>query len=403
MASLRLVEVDSRKLEKAFFAFPLDLYAGCPQYVPPLLVDEIETFDRSKNPVFENADAKRWLAIRDGKTIGRIAGIVNYAYNDYHKVKRLRFGWFDCVNEYPVAAALFGAVEEWGRALGMDELAGPLGFSKFDKEGMLTDGYDQLPTMATYYNYPYYNDLVERHGFETGVDWVEYRILNVGENGYPPRLAALAETIKKRRGYRVLEFKTKKALLEWADEFLALVEEAYAELDGFTPISARQKDYYTKKFFPMLNRQLVKGVLNDKGQLIGLFVAVPSISTALQKAKGRLLPFGVWHLWRAMKGSGKVLDLCLAAVKKAYRGAGVDIVMGAEMYKSAVQLGFTSCESNPELVTNHRVRSEWRLFEHVQHKRRRVYCKPIGTKPGGQACWQRPARMRKVSPVCSPV
>ena len=259
----------------------------------------------------------------------------------------------------------------------MDTIAGPMGFNGFDRSGLLIEGFDKLPTVATSYNYPYYADLLTRHGFIKDVDLVEYRILNIGERPFPPRLAALAQKLKERRGYRVLEFRRKKDMLKWADELIDLLMSSHDELHIFTPLTKEQERYYTKKFFPNLNKDLVKGVVNRDNQLIGFFIAMPSMSRAFQKAKGRLFPFGIYHLWRAARNGNEVVDFCLAGVRKDLRGHGVDIVMAEAMYQTLTELGFREGETNPELEDNTRVRSEWKLFDHDLHKRRRLYTKPI--------------------------
>ena len=380
MADITIVEVQSRRQRKAFAAFPLRLYADCAYYVPELTIDLLETFSPAKNPAFETADAKVFLALSDGEVVGRIAGIVSHIQNRQLGLTKVRFGWFDCIDDFPVAAALFDAVEDWGRAQGMTVIGGPEGFSGFDKAGMLTEGYDRLPTMATYYNYPYYNDLVTQYGFAKDVDFFEYLVCNLAQNPFPARLADLAEKIQQRKGYRVLEFANKKAMLRRAPEVLDLMLEAYRNLHDFTPITDGQKDYYIKKFFPYLDKDLVKVVVNSSDEVIGLFVAIPSLSKALQKTKGRLLPFGFLHLLRAVRYGNEVMDMGLGAVKEEYRGRGVDLVMALAMHRTAVKRGFTYAESNPELEENLRVRSEWKHFEHIQHKRRRLYKKAIAPK-----------------------
>jgi hypothetical protein len=268
-------------------------------------------------------------------------------------------------------------VEDWGRELGMETLIGPSGFCVFDKEGMLTDGFDTLPTMATYYNYPYYNDLVAHYGFTTDVDLIEYLIPDLRKKGFPPRFSALAERVKRRSRYRVLEFSSKKQMLNRADECLNLLQETYWDLHGYSPITEQQKPYYMKKFFPFLRKELVKVVVNEQDEMIGFVIAMPSISAALQKANGRLFPLGFLHLLYALRCRNNVLDVCLMGVKEKYRGRGVDLILASEMYRSAISLGFEQGESNPELETNHRIRAEWKHFEHILHRRRKIYTKTI--------------------------
>ncbi len=377
MSKIQIIEVQTRRQRRAFFRFPMDLYKPCAFYVPPLLMDEYETFSE-KNPAYRGADSVMFLARRGRQVVGRIAGIILHEANKHDNARNVRFGWFDSINDRDVAAALFDAVSDWAVARGMDTLVGPLGFSGLDKEGMLTEGFDSVPTMATYYNYPYYVDLVEAYGFETELDLVEYLIMNITSNPFPPRLAALAERVRKRRRFRVLKFANKREMLARAPGFLDLLIDTYQDLDGFTPISEEQKAYITKKFFPFLRTDLVQAIVNEDDELIGFFVAMPSISRALQWARGRLLPFGIFHLWRALRGRDKIIDFCLAGVRKPYRGLGVDVLMAVEMHKAAMRLGFETGESNPELEHNLRVRAEWKHFDHRVHRRRKIYTKRIG-------------------------
>lgn len=354
----------------------MDLFAGSPYYVPPLIRDEIATFLPEKNPAFENADAQLFLASRGGKIVGRIAAIISHVANEKYQARNMRFGWFDVIDDYEVAAALFGAAENWGRSRGMETITGPQGFNDFDKEGMLIEGYESVPTVITYYNYPYYVDFVERYGFVKEADAFEYRILNLRSKPLAPRLTALAERIRIRKGYRLLQFKKRSDMLRRADEIFALLEEAYDDLYGVVPLTPSQRAYYVNKFFNYLFPDLVKVVVNKEDEVIGMFVALPSLSEGLQKAKGRLFPFGLFHLLLCTR-KPKLVDFVLAGVRKGYRGRGVDLVMAAEMYTTILKWGFEEGESNPELETNLQVRAEWRVVDHVMTRRRRIYKKTI--------------------------
>lgn len=378
MASVEVTEVRSKKDLKKFVKFPMDLYADSPYYVPPLIRDEIDAFLPEKNPVFENAEAQLFLAVRGGKVVGRIAAIISLVANEKYNARNMRFGWFDVVDDYEVAAALFEAAEAWGRSRGMQTITGPQGFNDFDKEGMLIEGFESVPTIATYYNYPYYVDFVERYGFVKEADAIEYRILNLASKPLAPRLIEMAERLRERKGYRLLKFKNRKEMIARADEIFEVLEEAYDDLYGVVPLSPTQRQYYIKKFFNYLFPDLVKIVVNNENQVIGLFVALPSLSEGLQKAKGRLFPFGIFHLLLSIRRP-KLVDFILAGVRKGYRGRGVDLVMAAEMYKTILKWGFLEGESNPELETNLQVRAEWRVVDHVMTRRRRIYKKAIGS------------------------
>ena len=350
----------------------MKLYAGSPYYVPPLLMDELETFNRAKNPAFETADARLFMAFRDGRMVGRIAGIVSPAANEKDGVRDVRFGWFDCENDPEAARALFDAVAEWGRVRGMDTMSGPHGFSLFDREGMLVEGFDQMPTFATCYNHAYYADLMEVCGFTKRYDFVEYRLENFDQKTFPPRASELADKVLARGRFRVLKFRNRREIRAVGPALFDLLEEAYMDLADMVPFTKKQIEYYIPKFMPFVHRDLLKVVVDDDGEVAGFMLALPSLSNALRRANGRLLPFGFIHILRALR-TFDTLDFCLAGVRKKYRGKGVDLIMAREMFNSARALGVKHTESNPELETNLRIQSEWKHFDPVQHKRRRIY------------------------------
>jgi len=379
-SSVRVAEVETKKDLKTFVTFPMRLYSDCPQFVPPLISDEMTTLSRVKNPAFEQADAKLFLAMDDSRVVGRVAAIVSHAANRKHGARNLRFGWFDAVNDLGVARALFDAVEGWGRALGMETLSGPMGFDEFDRAGLLIEGFSSRSTMVAPYNYPYYERLVTECGFGKEIDAVEYVVPNVHKMEFPPRLAALVERVKARWGFRVLEFRSRKDVMARADEILDVIEETYWDLYDHVPLTDRQKAYYVRKSFPLLSKDLVKVVVDKQGDVAGFFLAMPSVAAALQKAKGRLLPFGAFHLWRAMRPGNKTLECLLAGVRKRYRGRGVDLIMASEMFRTAQAWGFEEAESNPELETNHSVQAEWKPFHHEVRRRRRFFKKQITSR-----------------------
>jgi hypothetical protein len=386
MSGIRVVDVQTHRDRKAFVKFPMRLFADCPYFVPPLIVEELATFSPKKNPAFEMAEARLFLAYKGDEIVGRVAAILSHAANGKNQTKNVRFGWFDTINDLEVASGLLGAVESWARERGMLTVTGPQGFDEFDKAGMLTEGFESLPTMATYYNYPYYNDLLDRCGYTKDIDSVEYLVRSMTE--FPARLRELAQKLMQRGKYRVVEFKTRRELMRRGDEILSLLQEAYWDLYDYVPMTPRQRAHYIKKFLPVVNPQLVKTVVTDGAprhvpgaadgdEMVGFFIAVPSLSAALRKANGRLFPFGIYHLWKAMRPGNPLLDFGLAGVKKAHRGRGVDLLMGLKMFESANKLGFKQAESNPELETNLTVQREWRVVDHIIHRRRRIYKKVL--------------------------
>ena len=375
--SIKVLEVKNKKDLKRFIKFPIDdLYKDNEYYVPPLIMDEIDTLSRDKNPAYDFCDSKLFLAYKDGKIVGRIAAILNKAANEKFNEKNIRFGWFDVIDDFEVTKALFGKVEEWAKELGMETITGPQGFTDLDPEGLLIEGYEELPTIVTIYNYPYYREHLEKYGFEKEIDYVEFQT-KVPEGGkFPEKLAKTAEWIKKRYNFKVLKFKSKREAKKRGKELFDLLDEAYEELYGTTSLTEKQKVYYMKKYLPFVHKDLVKAVVNEDDKMIGFMITMPSLSKGFQKARGRLFPFGFIHILKALK-TYEILDFYLAGVKKEYRGKGVDLLMVTDIFYTALDMGFYMAESNPELETNKKIQGEWKYFNPRQHKRRRIFKKRI--------------------------
>lgn len=369
-------EVQNKRDLKCFVKFPLQLYRNHPYYVPPLITDEISIFSPIKNPAYENCETKLFLAYHNNSCVGRIAGIISHIANKKYQEKNLRFGWFDSINEEKSAELLFSALESWGKERGMTTCTGPQGFTDLDPTGMLIEGFDELSTMATLYNYPYYQNLIEKCGYTKLIDALEFQTKVPDEKDIPESLIKSAEWVKKRYNYRILEFKNKREALQRGIELINLIDESYADLYGTVPLTEKQKNYYLKKYLPYIQTDFIKVVADEEDNLIGFLITMPSLSQALQKAQGRLFPFGFWYLLKALK-TYQVLDFYLAGVKKEYRNKGVDILMVSEITKTAAKFGFSYSESNPELETNKKIQNEWKLFKPRQHKRRRIYFKNI--------------------------
>ncbi|QPM69569.1 hypothetical protein RT761_02802 [Atribacter laminatus] len=361
---------------KKFVTFPLRLYRNHPYYVPPLISDEMGIFSPAKNPAYENCETKLFLIYHNNSCVGRIAGIISHIANEKYQEKNLRFGWFDSINEEKSAELLFSAIESWGKERGMTTCSGPQGFTDLDPTGMLIDGFEELGTMATQYNYPYYPDLVENCGYSKLIDALEFQTKVPDIKDIPESLIKSAEWVKKRYNYQVLKFKNKKEALKRGMDLINLIDESYADLYGTVPLTEKQKNYYLKKYLPYIQTDFIKVVADEEDNLIGFLITMPSLSQALQKARGRLFPFGFWYLLKALK-TYQVLDFYLAGVKKEYRNKGVDILMVSEITKTAAKFGFSYSESNPELETNKKIQNEWKLFKPRQHKRRRIYFKNI--------------------------
>ncbi len=368
--------VKTKKDLKTFIKVPYIIFKDHPYWVPPLIKDELQTFDRKKNPAYESADTRLFVAYKDEKPVGRIAGILSYIANDKYNVKNLRFGWFDTIDDYEVASSLFKAVENWGKELGMESLTGPHGFTDFDPEGMLIEGFDELPTIVTIYNHSYYPELTEKYGFEKDVDYVEFKTMVPHETGIPEKLLRLAQRIKERSNLRIFKFKSKKEILTRSKELFNLLDEAFEEIYGSVPISKNQVEYYMKNYFSFVDPDMLKVVENEKDEMVGFMITFPNLSKAFQKAKGKLFPIGWYHILKALK-KHEVIDFYLAGIKKKYRGIGVDLLMVIEIVKTAMKKGFKYAESNPELEDNKKVHAQWKYYNPTQHKRRRIYKKKI--------------------------
>lgn len=376
--SVIIKKVNTKDEIKSFVNFGASLYEGNEYYVPPLVYDELATLNRTKNPAFDHCDAAYFMAYRNDEIVGRIAVIINHKANEIWKERQARFGFVDFIDDNEVVDALFGAAESWARFRGMEKIHGPMGFSDMDHEGMLVEGFDKLSTMQTLYNYPYYPEHLERMGYVKDQDWVEYLITI--PNGIPERYARAAEIVKKRSGLHVVHVSSKKEVMEvYAHDIFKLINTAYKDLYGYVELSEKQIDYYVDMYIPMLRLEFLTLVVRqDDNKLIGVGIGLPSLAKALQKAKGRFMPTGWYHLYNALKGkNNEVLDLLLVAVDPEYQGKGVNALLFSEFIPAANKLGIKYAESNPELELNNKVQSLWSDLETQQTKRRRAFIKNL--------------------------
>jgi len=373
---ITLEEVQSKRDLKKFISFPLELYAGSPYWVPPLQFDEMNTLRKDRNPAFDCCSATYWLAYENGNIVGRIAGIINQKYNELWGKRCARFGWIDFVDDEEVSGELLRQVETWAREKGMDELHGPLGFTDMDREGMLVEGFEELGTLATIYNFPYYPVHLERLGYRKDADWVEYEM--IPSQTIPEKVQRLAVLVAER--YHLTTFRPKKAkeILPYAKEIFDLINKAYAGLYGFVPLSERQVDSYVKQYFGFIRPEYVPIVLDQYGRVAAFGITMPSMSRALQRTRGRLLPFGFITLYRAMNHNDRV-DLYLTAVRPDMQDKGVNAILMYEMNVLYARRKIMRVESNPELEANTKVRAQWRFYEGRQHKRRRCYVKHLSS------------------------
>ena len=347
--AITIKKVSTKRELKKFIRFNYRMYKGNPYSVPDLYDDMLNTFNKRKNAAFEFCEADYFLAYQDDKIVGRVAAIINNRANEKWGCKNVRFGWIDFIDDPEVSSALIKTVEDWGKERGMTHIAGPLGFTDFDAEGMLIEGFDQLSTMATIYNHPYYPVHMEKLGFEKDADWVEYKIYI--PDAIPDKHKRISELIQRKYNLKIKKYTSgKKIAKDYGQEIFELMNEAYSPLYGYSPLTQRQINQY-----------------------------MPSLAEALQKSHGRLLPLGWFYLLKAlfMKRRAKMLDLLLVAVKPEYQNKGVNALLFSDLIPVYQKLGFIFAESNPELELNGKVQAQWDYFETQQHKRRRAFIKEI--------------------------
>lgn len=374
---LTIIPVTTKKEMKQFICFNYALYKDSPYAVPELYTDVRDTLDPNKNAAFEFCEAQPFIALRDGKVVGRIVAIINHKANSVWNKKAVRFGWVDFIDDVEVVDALFATVEQWGRERGMTEAHGPLGFTDFDPEGMLVEGFDRIGTMATIYNYPYYPVHMERMGYVKDVDWMEY--LLTAPEALPEKHARITRIVKEKYGLRVVKYTSHSKLArERGVAIFELLNEAYADLYGFSALSPKQIQQYINSYLPLLDLRLVPIIVDKNDNLIGFGVLLPSLAKAFQKARGFMFPFGWWHLVKALKwNSTQTTEMLLVAVKPEYQGKGAVALIFDDIIPVHNNLGYKWSESNPELESNSKMQAQWDYFERENHKRRRAYVKKI--------------------------
>ena len=374
---ITIKKVETSKELKQFIRFNYEMYKDNPYSVPDLYDDMLNTFSRDKNAAFEFCEADYFMAFKDGKPVGRVAAIMNNRANETWNKKEVRFGWIDFIDDAEVSDALLKTVEAWGKERGSTEIVGPLGFTDFDAEGMLVEGFDQLSTMATIYNHPYYPEHMVKHGYEKDADWVEFKIYI--PDAIPDKHKRISEIIMRKYGLKIVKPQSTKEINKYGQAIFDLMNEAYSPLYGYSALSPRQIQQYIKMFLPILDLRMVTLVVDSEDQVIAAGISMPSLSEALQKAKGRLLPFGWYHLLKVifLKKYPKVLDLLLVAVKPEYQNKGVNALLFYDLIPVYQNIGFEYAESNPELELNGKVQAQWEYFKTEQHKRRRCFKKNL--------------------------
>lgn len=367
-------EVTTKRELRKFVDYPNKLYKDNPYFIPATYADDLEDWDRKKNPAFEYCDAKCFLAYRDGEIVGRIGAIISNKANEKFNNKRIRFSQVDFIDDDEVVDALFKAVEDFGRERGCTEIHGPLGFCDLDREGMLIKGFDRKSMFITYYNHPYYNEQLARLGFQKDVDWIEY-LIRVPEEPNE-RLQKLADMVLRRNKLHIVEVHNRRQIKPLVGKVFNLLNEAYSHLYGVVPLNDRQVEKYTNKFLPLINLDYTSFVENEQGELVAFGVTAPSLANAFKKTNGRLFPTGAFRVLHALRHND-TLDLFLVAVRPDMQGAGINAILLNEVQKNAIKNGIKYAETGPELETNSKVIAQWKFFDTEQHKTRRCYVKPI--------------------------
>lgn len=375
--SIQIKTVSSRGEMKTFARFGNRLYKGNKYYVPSMPFDDLNTFDKDKNGAFEFSEAEFYLAYKDGKVVGRVAAIINHKANDAWKVKQVRFGWIDFIDDIEVSTALLNAVEEFGKAHGMTQIVGPLGFTDFDPEGMLVEGFDRVSTMALIYNYPYYPEHMKKLGYYKETGWVEYRITI--PDALPEQHVRLAELVKKRYNLKVRKMTVRQIKKEnYGRKLFKLINETYCVLYGYSLLSEKQIDQYVDTYLSLVDAKMLTFVEDADGDLIGAGISIPSLAEPLQKCNGEIFPFGWWYLLKTMFiKKPDTLDLLLIGVRPDYQNRGVNSLVFVDLFENYRKLGFKYAETNANLETNVKVQAMWDPFEKELHKRRWVFGKDL--------------------------
>lgn len=369
---IEIIEVKSQKQLKQFISFADTLYKTNPYRATPLHSLEIATLDWSKNPAFEYCEAAYFLAYRENKIVGRIAGIINTKSNELFNEKCVRVGWLDFIDDDEVSQALFATVENWGVSKGMNVAKGPLGFTDMDLEGMLVEGFDEMSTQAVLYNHAYYPRHIEKWGYKKDVDWLQFEIKVPKE--VPQRISRMANIVKEKYGLRILKAKSSKDFLPYAEKMFHTLNGAFQELYEFVPLSDAQIKHYTKLYFSLINPKYVCFVIDEDDDVAGFGISILSISKALIKAKGKLYPFGFIHILNALYRNDTV-DMHLQGVNPKYKKKGVLTIFYNEMMQAYIDNGIKTAITSHILENNHDSFGMFEAFEHRQHLRRRSYTK----------------------------
>lgn len=372
---IEIKEVLNKKDLWTWVRFPNRLYKDNDFFVPFLENDEFETFSKNKNPAYAFCETRLFLAYRDGKLVGRIAGLINHAYNKKWDKNAIRFTRFDFIDDYEASEALFNAVINWGKENNLTEIMGPIGFHDIDHEGMLVEGFDQLNMSITFYNHPYYLTHMQRLGLVKDIDWIEYKIYvpdKVNE-----RIERIANHLAEKGDYKVVTYTDRKLLYKEAFEAFDLIDVAYSKLYGTVPLTKEIIKNTIDAYIPLVNLKYICAVKDTNNKIVAFGIMVPSIAKALKKSNGKILPFGIFRMLKALKGKNDTLEMFLVAVDPSLQAQGIPALIINALLNILAENGVKYCETGPMLETNTKIHSLWRHFDKEQHKRRRCFIKQI--------------------------
>ncbi len=370
--SVEIKEVKNRSDLKRFVRFPFYLYKDNKYWVPPIIKNEMKLLDAKRNPDFEYCEAKYWLAYKDNLIVGRIAGIYNKKYIEKWKNKYASFSRFDFIDEQDVSKALFYRVEAWAKSKGMEGVHGPLGFTTFDHQALLIEGFEEMPTSASVYNYDYYPVHLERLGCKKEVDYLEFQI-NVPKK-IPEKAIRIANIVMKREKLKLIKSKSKRKLLSYAKQLFHVINETYKPLYYFVELNDKQMNRFIKKYTSLVKAKYILLIVDQNDRVIAFQITMPSLSAAFQKARGRLYPFGFIHFLSAARNP-KVLDLYIVGILPEYQNKGINALFMKDLTQTAIDNNILYAETNSELEENKKIQNFWKYYDSRQHKRKRIYLK----------------------------
>ncbi len=364
------MELSGRRDLMRFIFLPENIHKGQESWVHPLYIDEWTYFNPKWNKSFKGCDTVLALAWQGDKPVGRIMGIINRSYNKKHNEQNARFSYLECYRDIEIARALIGFVTDWASKHGMKKLLGPLGFSDKDPQGCMIEGFDERVTLVTNHNHPWMEEFYEELGFRKEIDMVSY--ISPVTDKVPEYIETISKRVMQSGRYKLLEFNRRRALKPWIVPIFRLVNETYSHLFGFIEMTEEEMHEMARRYLPLLNPRFVKVITTADGEVAAFLISMPELSDGIRRARGRLFPFGWFHILRESRRSD-MLTLLLGAVKVKYRGLGLETLLGMKIYESAISAGIKAMDSHLILETNSPMRDEFERLPHRLHKRFRVF------------------------------